>query len=78
MQGIAVEVNGITYSGVEGTSASKQAITLDCDKIGCGNITMNNINISSSNPIHEIHSYCNNVNGTSTSTVPIVPCLQST
>ncbi|WCJ30232.1 Pectin lyase-like superfamily protein [Euphorbia peplus] len=74
---VAVEVNGIIYSGVEGTSASKQAITLDCDKIGCSNITMDHINLISADPKKEIHSFCKNVNGTSTSTTPIVSCLSS-
>ncbi|XP_065851165.1 probable polygalacturonase At3g15720 [Euphorbia lathyris] len=74
-KGVAVKVNGIIYSGVKGTSASKQAITLDCDKIGCGNIIMDHINISSSNPGKQIHAFCNHVNGKSTSTIPVVPCL---
>ncbi|XP_015572486.2 probable polygalacturonase At3g15720 isoform X1 [Ricinus communis] len=74
---VAVELSGIKYSGVEGTSASKQAITFDCAKIGCRNIAMDQINITSSSPGKQIHAFCNNAKGTSTSTTPLVPCLLS-
>ncbi|XP_050219631.1 probable polygalacturonase At3g15720 [Mercurialis annua] len=74
----AVQVSEISYIGVEGTSASRQAITLDCAKIGCGSIIMDQINITSSNPSQDIHAVCNNANGRSTSTTPLVPCLTTT
>ncbi|EEF46976.1 polygalacturonase, putative [Ricinus communis] len=69
---VAVELSGIKYSGVEGTSASKQAITFDCAKIGCRNIAMDQINITSSSPGKQIHAFCNNAKGTSTSTTPLM------
>ncbi|XP_031286368.1 probable polygalacturonase At3g15720 [Pistacia vera] len=72
----AVKVSDVTYSGVQGTSAEEQAITLNCsDEIGCFNIKMKKIKISSSVPGKKTHAYCNNAHGTSTLTTPNVPCL---
>ncbi|KAJ0030345.1 hypothetical protein Pint_12381 [Pistacia integerrima] len=70
----AVKVSDVTYSGVQGTSAEEQAITLNCsDEIGCFNIKMKKIKISSSVPGKKTHAYCNNAHGTSTLTTPKCP-----
>ncbi|KAJ9184022.1 hypothetical protein P3X46_007806 [Hevea brasiliensis] len=71
----AVKVSDIKYIGVEGTSDSEEGIKLDCAKLGCINIMMEQINITSFEPGKEISAYCNNANGTSTFTTPHVPCL---
>ncbi|KAK0570691.1 hypothetical protein LWI29_005070 [Acer saccharum] len=62
---------------VHGTSASEQAITLDCSGSanGCLNIVMSGVNITSSNPGKEVRALCKNAHGTSHSTTPEVPCL---
>lgn len=71
----AVKVSEIKYSGISGTSESQQGITLNCAELGCTNITMEEINITSSEPGEEIYAYCQNANGTSSFTFPQVPCL---
>lgn len=68
-------VRDVTYTGIQGTSAKEQAITLDCAAIGCTNIKMSQINITSSVPGKNVHAYCNNANGTASFIIPDVPCL---
>ncbi|KAL4273739.1 hypothetical protein GQ457_13G016770 [Hibiscus cannabinus] len=72
----AILVSDVTYSYIQGTSASDRAINLDCDKVlGCCNIVMNNVRITRSGTDPEIHGYCNNANGTAFNVQPKVPCL---
>lgn len=66
----------MTYNGFHGTSKNEQAITFDCATLGCANIVMNQINITSAIPNKETQASCSNVNGTSRATAPQVPCLQ--
>lgn len=49
-QGSAVKVSDVTFRYFRGTCAQPIAIKLDCDKIGCGNIVLEHINITSSSP----------------------------
>ncbi|KAL6208413.1 hypothetical protein ACLB2K_019362 [Fragaria x ananassa] len=72
----AVKVSDVTFRGFEGTSASDQAITLDCSELDCTNIVMDQISLSSAVPGKPLHSYCKNAQGRSTLTSPDVPCLQ--
>ncbi|KAJ6743681.1 POLYGALACTURONASE/GLYCOSIDE HYDROLASE FAMILY PROTEIN [Salix viminalis] len=44
----AVAVSDVSFTGVRGTSSDEQAITLDCAAIGCNNIRMVRVAISSS------------------------------
>lgn len=71
----AVEVSDITFRNIRGTSLSKHAIQLHCDKaISCTNIILEGINITSSTG-EEIYASCKNVIGTCSSCIPYVPCL---
>ncbi|KAK0571895.1 hypothetical protein LWI29_023254 [Acer saccharum] len=47
-----IQVSDVSFVSVHGTSASEQAITLDCSGSanGCSNIVMSGVNITSSNP----------------------------
>uniref|UniRef100_A0A5B7C232 Endo-polygalacturonase n=1 Tax=Davidia involucrata TaxID=16924 RepID=A0A5B7C232_DAVIN len=75
-QGSAIKVSDVTYRLVQGSSASKKAIDLDCSKrVACTNIVMDQINITSAVPGAQIFASCNNAYGTSSSTTPNVPCL---
>ncbi|XP_020414871.1 probable polygalacturonase At2g43860 [Prunus persica] len=69
-----VGVSDVKYIDFQATSASEEAIKFDCSKIlGCVNIVMNQINIALQVAGKEIHASCNNVNGTSSATIPVVP-----
>ncbi|TQD88426.1 hypothetical protein C1H46_026022 [Malus baccata] len=46
----AIKMSDVTYTGFHGTSASEQAITLDCDIVGCTNIVMDHVNLTSAVP----------------------------
>ncbi|KAK0572419.1 hypothetical protein LWI29_031313 [Acer saccharum] len=52
----SIQVSDVSFVSVHGTSASEQAITLDCSGSanGCLNIVMSGVNITSSNPGKEI------------------------
>lgn len=76
IQTSTVNVSDVTYNGFHGTSKNEQAITFDCVTLGCVNIVMNQINITSAIPNKETQASCSNVNGTSSGTAPQVPCLQ--
>lgn len=75
MQSSAVVVSGVTYSHFQGTSANDQAITLDCCNVGCTNIIMDQINITSYEPGKTTEASCQHVSGKYKSTIPPVPCL---
>ncbi|KAF8110920.1 hypothetical protein N665_0078s0107 [Sinapis alba] len=58
-KGNAVKVSDVIFRYIEGTSASKIAIKLDCDKNqGCHNIVMEHINITSAKPGKKLRAYC--------------------
>ncbi|XP_017441312.1 probable polygalacturonase At3g15720 [Vigna angularis] len=70
-----VEVRGITFRGFHGTSMTGEAITLNCGPQGCFNITLDQINIASSQQGKPASCSCKNAHGTATSSVPNCPCL---
>ncbi|GMI78705.1 hypothetical protein like AT3G15720 [Hibiscus trionum] len=71
-----IQVSDVTYSDIRGTSASEQAIDLDCNNVvGCSNIAMSNIDITSSGGGPNIRGICNNAHGTAIDVLPKVPCL---
>ncbi|KAK7320724.1 hypothetical protein VNO77_30458 [Canavalia gladiata] len=73
---IAVKVVNITFNNIHGTSLNENTIMMDCAKIGCDNITLNDINIVSIDPKKPASSTCKNVKGTATKVIsPHVPCL---
>ncbi|CAL5391428.1 unnamed protein product [Camellia sinensis] len=72
----AVQISDVTYTNINGSSVSDQAITLSCSvSKPCTNIVMGQINLFSSVPGGKITSFCQNAHGTSISTVPNVTCL---
>ncbi|XP_054805349.1 probable polygalacturonase At3g15720 [Prosopis cineraria] len=74
----AVEVSDITFRNFGGTSASEDAIKLECDDSrGCTDIVLEKINITSSDLGKTTHASCENARGTSSSSnVPDIDCLQ--
>ncbi|PRQ37152.1 putative polygalacturonase [Rosa chinensis] len=72
----AVKVSNVTFSGITGTSASEQAITLDCSDLGCTDILMDHVNITSASGL-PLRSVCNKASGKASFTSPPIPCLSS-
>ncbi|KAL5698012.1 hypothetical protein ACHQM5_029101 [Ranunculus cassubicifolius] len=71
-----VDISGITYNGLHGTSSNPAAINLNCSKsVPCTDISMNDINITPEKSGEKIYSTCINARGTSSDTSPAVPCL---
>ncbi|XP_065851159.1 probable polygalacturonase At3g15720 [Euphorbia lathyris] len=74
----AVVVSDVTYRDFHGSTIDNEAIKLECSEtIGCNNIIMEDINITSSSSNSQTQAYCQNVHGSSHSVQPIVPCLTS-
>lgn len=75
----AVDVSGITYTNFKGTSATENAIELECDNnLGCTDLVLDQINITSSQPGQTTYASCQNAHGTSSSSnVPNIQCLQN-
>ncbi|KAI4317375.1 hypothetical protein L6164_025247 [Bauhinia variegata] len=72
----AVKVSDVTYRRVYGTSAVENAIKLDCsNSVGCTNIVLEDINITSSVLGKDTYAFCNNAHGRSSSSTPNVTCL---
>ncbi|XP_048133964.1 probable polygalacturonase At3g15720 [Rhodamnia argentea] len=71
----SVVVSDVTYTNFQGTSASDQAIILNCSGVGCSKITLENIDITSSTPGKTVTASCENAHGSATSTTPPIPCL---
>ncbi|XP_043700276.1 probable polygalacturonase At3g15720 [Telopea speciosissima] len=69
--GSDIEVSDIKYIGVQGTTTAENAITLKCsNSMGCYNIEMTQINITSTVPGKETYSLCINAHGTATNCNP--------
>ncbi|CAL0308580.1 unnamed protein product [Lupinus luteus] len=72
-----LEISGVTFKDVKGTSASEVAITLNCNSSkGCHDIFMDDINLTSESSSSRITASCTNANGEETSVSPKVSCLQ--
>jgi hypothetical protein len=71
-----VKVSDLTFKDIQGTSATDEAIKLDCCGTGCTNIKMDNIHITSSVKEKKTIAVCNNVSGTSSNSEPTIPCLE--
>ncbi|XP_058784558.1 probable polygalacturonase At3g15720 [Vicia villosa] len=70
----AVKVSDVTFRNIEGTANDEKAIELSCDRIGCSNIVLENINITGLDG-KRMSASCNNVQGSCSSCTPNVPCL---
>ncbi|KAM0009371.1 putative endo-polygalacturonase [Helianthus debilis subsp. tardiflorus] len=67
----AVKVSDVTYRNIHGSSASKIAITFDCDEeVKCTGIVTNEVGITGDN----VYSECKNVDGEFTDTTPQITC----
>ncbi|XP_058724856.1 probable polygalacturonase At3g15720 [Vicia villosa] len=74
----ALKVSNVTISNVYGTFTSEEPIVLDCAKIGCDNITVQNIKITAVDPKKPSKTICNNVNGTTDDNVsPPLHCVKT-
>ncbi|XP_057432709.1 probable polygalacturonase At3g15720 [Lotus japonicus] len=72
----AVQISGVTYRYVKGTSDSKTAIILNCrGKVGCTDIIMDAINITYASSGSATQSSCSDAHGEAFSTSPYVSCL---
>ncbi|KAL6185329.1 hypothetical protein ACLB2K_041463 [Fragaria x ananassa] len=72
----AVKVSDITFSGFTGSSASEQAITLNCSDSGCPNILLDHVSLTSGIG-KPLRSACYKATGKASFTDPPVPCLNS-
>lgn len=72
-----IEISEVTYKDVQGSSSNEKAIELECSAGGggCTAITLDQINITSSDAGKKVYAVCNNVQGTAIATNPAVPCL---
>ncbi|KAK7290466.1 hypothetical protein RIF29_04909 [Crotalaria pallida] len=66
----ALKVSDVTFSNIQGTCTNQNAIVLDCANIGCSNITLNKINITSIDPKKPASTICNHVKGRATNVSP--------
>ncbi|KAL6996552.1 endo-polygalacturonase [Sarracenia purpurea var. burkii] len=72
----AIKLSDITYSAIMGTSTAEQVINLKCSQsVGCTNIVLNRVYISSTTPGKRVYAACYNAHGRATNTKPAVKCL---
>ncbi|XP_047313821.1 probable polygalacturonase At3g15720 [Impatiens glandulifera] len=77
-QAQAVQVSDVKYIGVQGTSATPQAIVLQCSHhVPCKNIIFNRINITSSSKGNALASCKNAVVSIQTAISPNVSCISA-
>ena len=55
----------------------ERAIVLDCAEVGCTNIKVEQISLTSSDPNKNASAICNHASGTAHDSSPPVPCLGS-
>ncbi|KAL5575588.1 hypothetical protein UlMin_017287 [Ulmus minor] len=73
----AVQISDVSFIGFSGTSVAEDAIKLSCDKnMGCTNIVVDDVDITSSSSKTRPHSSCVNAHGSSSDTIPPLKCLQ--
>ncbi|KAH1234773.1 putative polygalacturonase [Glycine max] len=73
-----VQISGVTYRYVNGTSDGETAINLNCGGgagAGCTDIFMDVVNITSASSGSNVLASCNNAHGVAASTSPPVSCL---
>ncbi|CAL0333474.1 unnamed protein product [Lupinus luteus] len=67
----ALEVSDVTFSDIHGTSTTENSIVLDCANIGCKNIKLKRISITSMDPNKPASTICNNVQGLAKNISPL-------
>ncbi|KAF9615728.1 hypothetical protein IFM89_026143 [Coptis chinensis] len=71
-----VQVSGVTYNRVHGTSSNPTPINLSCSTtVPCTNMLMSEIDIKQVNQEQKNQATCINAHGISMNTSPAVPCL---
>ncbi|GAU17683.1 hypothetical protein TSUD_07450 [Trifolium subterraneum] len=68
-QSQAIKISNVTFSNIYGTCIGEDAIVLDCAKIGCDNINLNQINITSIDPKKPASAKCNDAHGKATNII---------
>ena len=70
-------MSDVTYYDFQGTCSGDKAISLNCGSLGCSNLTMKKINITSVDPTRKVGAVCTNAHGTNSDTIPYVDCLST-
>ncbi|WJX39435.1 hypothetical protein P8452_26979 [Trifolium repens] len=73
--GRGVKISDVTFSNFRGTTKDKNAIELNCARIGCTNVVLEKINIIGLNG-ERPSSSCSNAQGSCSSCNPAVACLR--
>ncbi|KAI5393820.1 probable polygalacturonase At3g15720 [Lathyrus oleraceus] len=74
----ALKVSDVTISNVYGTFTSDQPIVLDCARIGCDNIILQDIKLDAVDRRKPSNTICNNVNGrTDVNVSPSLHCVRT-
>jgi galacturan 1,4-alpha-galacturonidase len=73
--GGGVKISDVTFSNFRGTTKDKNAIELNCARIGCTNVVLKKINITGLNG-ERPSSSCSNAQGSCSSCNPDVTCLR--
>ncbi|KAK6124921.1 hypothetical protein DH2020_041332 [Rehmannia glutinosa] len=72
----AVAISDVSFTGISGTSIASNVINLSCSQtVGCTNIKLDRIYITSSTPGNKVFANCFNAHGKATRTKPAVKCL---
>ncbi|XP_050387211.1 probable polygalacturonase At3g15720 [Argentina anserina] len=72
----AVQVSDVKFHNFRGFIDGDTAITLNCDsQIGCKEIVLDQIDITSSDPSKKVTAFCQNVQGTEVSVSPNLKCF---
>ncbi|KAI9106378.1 hypothetical protein K1719_021906 [Acacia pycnantha] len=71
----AVVVSEVGFRDISGTCVDDRAIVLDCAKVGCRGIQVDQIDLTSMDPNKAASAICNNAFGSAHNTTPPVPCL---
>lgn len=75
LQSQAIKVSDVTFNDIRGTCVDDRAIVLDCASIGCTDIKLSQISITSIDQRKPASAICNHAHGTAQDTSPPVPCL---
>ncbi|KAK2974390.1 hypothetical protein RJ640_021246 [Escallonia rubra] len=72
----AIKLSDISYRGILGTSTTDEVINLSCsESVGCTNIVLDHVYITSTIPGKKAYSNCINAYGRCNHTIPTVKCL---
>ncbi|KAE9611160.1 putative polygalacturonase [Lupinus albus] len=72
---VSMPVSDVTFRGIKGTCVKDKAINLNCSINGCYNITLDQINIVSSEPKKKAQAFTINAHGKVHNVIPRVSGL---